>query len=239
VPIDEPFTFTVKVCGAESTCALSAAPAPESSEGVGSSQGGGPAQIKVGGQVIANLSTDMPGQVSANSGDRQPIITSADEAEWEWQLQPSQAGQFPLTVRFSVLRQDSDEALLPDQKYVVPLTVRSTAEHTARSAWLGLKEFIGLLSAAGVSCDHARRTRTRQRRSRRRRVTSPRTTAVVGASFALLPYRKRQRSVIAAVAPALPSRRSQLCFLRGSRAKHRRRSSRISGSVTTSDRDPM
>ena len=54
-------------------------------------------------------------------------------------------------MHFSVLRQNSTEALLPDQKYVVPLTVRSTAEHTARSAWLGLKEVIGLISAAGVS----------------------------------------------------------------------------------------
>jgi len=141
----------VKVCGPESACAQAAAPAPEGNAGLGASQGGGPAAVKVGGQVKATLTTDMPGQIAANSGDQQPIITSTDEAEWEWRLQPSQAGQFQLTVHFSVLRQNSTEALLPDQKYVVPLTVRSTAEHTARSAWLGLKEVIGLISAAGVS----------------------------------------------------------------------------------------
>jgi hypothetical protein len=151
VPIDEPFTFTVKVCGAESPCALAAAPAPDGGEGLGSSQGGAPAEIKVGGQVSANLTTDMPGRVDGNSRPEQPIITATDEAEWEWRLQPSRDGQFLLTVHFTVLRQNSTEALLPEQKYVVPLTVRTTAEHTARSAWLGLKEVVGLLSAAGVS----------------------------------------------------------------------------------------
>jgi hypothetical protein len=188
VPIDEPFTFTVRVCGTESTCALTAAPPPEGGEGgegVGTSQGGGTAEIKVGGQVSATLTTDMPGQVDANTRTEQPIVTSTDEAEWEWRLRPSQDGQFLLTVHFSVLRQGSDEALLPDQKYVVPLTVRSTAGHTARSAWLGLKELIGLLSAAGVSLA-AVVTWVVRRMTRRKRASAP-TTANEPAGLAAKP----------------------------------------------------
>lgn len=72
----------------------------------------------------------------------------ADDAHLARQLH---AARCTLQTHLSILRAGTDEPLLADQTIEVTLTVSQTAAHTVKVAWLGLKEIITVLGAAGVS----------------------------------------------------------------------------------------
>jgi hypothetical protein len=101
--------------------------------------------------VRARLTSDMPGTVTPLGTDVQPVLTPEDRATWQWDLTPSQAGRWELQVHVSVLKTETDQPLIADQVITIPMRVDQTNAKRAEQAWFGIKEVVGVLSAAGVS----------------------------------------------------------------------------------------
>ena len=108
-------------------------------------------RIDVGGDIKAKLTSDMPGTVSLQSSEDQPVVGPNGAATWKWQLQPAQAGTFNLDLSFNVLRGGTKDLLTPDQTFSVTLTAHQSFGHVARSAGravLNFAESIGTISVA-------------------------------------------------------------------------------------------
>jgi len=179
VPVDETYRLTVRVCGERSGCVggpsasvsptpggptttPNTSPSPPSSTSPGTSESPEPSEsslppapgeavVRVGGMVRARLTTDMPGTMTPLGTDIQPVLTPEDRATWEWDLTPSQAGRWQLQVHVSVLKAETDQPLIADQVITIPMRVDQTNAKRAEQAWFGIKEVVGVLSAAGVS----------------------------------------------------------------------------------------
>jgi hypothetical protein len=111
----------------------------------------GEAVVRVGGLVSTRLTSNMPGSIAPLGSAVQPVLTPDDRAVWQWDLTPSRSGSYLLQVHVSVLRAETNQPLIADQVIEIPLTVEQTAAKTAERAWFGIKEVVGVLSAAGVS----------------------------------------------------------------------------------------
>ncbi len=179
VPVDETYRLPLRVCGEQAGClggpsasvsptqggpttTPNTSPSPPASTSPGTSQSPEPsasslppapgeAVVQVGGMVRARLTTDMPGTMTPLGTDIQPVLTPEDRATWQWDLTPSQAGSWQLQVHVSVLKAETDQPLIADQVITIPMRVDQTNAKRAEQAWFGIKEVVGVLSAAGVS----------------------------------------------------------------------------------------
>ena len=142
--------FAVTVCGVHSPDCKAAAP------GLARTQdSGGAAQHLVGGYISAKLAGDMPGQIVTESEQVQPVITGTDSATWIWDVNPSQAGTFPLILTVTPLKGDSSTPLTAGVPYAISVTVtESTWQHLANVAGLGgslIRQLGALLGVLGIS----------------------------------------------------------------------------------------
>ncbi len=107
--------------------------------------------VRIGGLISTRLTSNMPGTVRPLSSEIQPVVTPEDRATWQWDVTPSSVGVYRLQVHVSVLRAETSQPLIADQVIEIPLTVDRTLAKTAEQAWFGMKEFLTVLSAAGIS----------------------------------------------------------------------------------------
>lgn len=112
-------------------------------------------QTQIGGDIRAQLTSDMPGSTSAQSSEDQPIIGDGDIARWTWHLVPSRPGRFQLTLTFNVLRGGSSSLLTPDADFEITLNVHRTSTYLVSSVWHTIIDFFaglgGILSAIGIT----------------------------------------------------------------------------------------
>jgi len=128
--------IVVRVCGAKSIeCAASAAPPLLGTTSAAPTKPAEPtpmgpflpsATIKIGGQVRAHATTDMPGRLEQVSAEVQPLILDTDFATWRWSIRPSSGGYYTIQVLFTVLSSDTGTPLLPDESIEIPLSVEPT-----------------------------------------------------------------------------------------------------------------
>jgi len=139
--VDTSINFSVTVCSkSASNCHLRAQydtpAAPPAS-----------AATHVGARIKAHLTTDAPGRVTLASTEVQPVIGSADDATWTWQLTPSASGSFTITATFTALRADTPEPLTADTKIDAKFAVAATIGHSIASAWSFLTSSVTVLVA--------------------------------------------------------------------------------------------
>lgn len=75
--------------------------------------------VTVGGRVRL-VAVPESGSVAVESlaDEIQPVISSGDQATWRFRLTPSEAGNFPVILTFTVLRGETSEALHSEEKTV-------------------------------------------------------------------------------------------------------------------------
>jgi hypothetical protein len=111
--------------------------------------------MEIGGNIRARLIADLPGTVSPQSNNVQPVVGAGDAASWRWQIKPSRDGNFTLTMTFNVLRGNTTELLTSDTTFTTSLVANQTAGHLAGSIWQSVVDFLkslgGILSALGIT----------------------------------------------------------------------------------------
>lgn len=151
VPVDETATLRAYVCGPE------AVTQPCWTGGSASSAAGRPGAAKVmkaGARLKAELvsATDTV-QVTPLGPEVQPVVVPSDDARWEWLIKPAEVGTYRLTLIVTVLRADTDEALLPSSRFDSTVTVRQTTDNVLQSTGGGVDKAMtlltGLLTGAG------------------------------------------------------------------------------------------
>lgn len=173
MPVDDTYRLTVRVCGNQASCGATPtatpteeptpttaptatadgtpSPDPTPTASASPSLAPGEARVLVGGLISGRLTSDMPGTIALLSSQVQPVLTPEDRATWQWDVTPTSAGTYTLQVHLTVLRAETSQPLIADQVIEIPLQVNQTAAKTAEQAWFGVKEVVGVLSAAGVS----------------------------------------------------------------------------------------
>lgn len=175
VPLNQLYQFSVTVCGDQSpVCSEPAAPAANAGTG---------RQLWVGAYMSAALSGAMPGQIVGLSQPVQPVILDTDSATWSWEVDPSEAGTFDLTLTVTPLLANTRTPLEAAVPYPIRLTVtESTGQRLSTIAvkWGGsfidrLAEVLGALglTAAGIATWFWQRVRKRRAKQPEPQLNSP------------------------------------------------------------------
>lgn len=83
--------------------------------------------MRIGGQVRVRATTDIPGDLTPESADVQPIIAATDVGTWLWSIRPAAPGEFTVRVFITVLYADTGTPLLPEESVAVPVFVAAPA----------------------------------------------------------------------------------------------------------------
>ena len=169
IPLGQAYEFEVTICGNQSP--VCSGPSPTIAEPVPEANANSERQVWVGANMSVVLTGDMPGQINNQSQRIQPVISDTDSATWFWELDPTQAGTFDLTLTVTPLLANTDTPLKAAVPYPIRLTVtESTGQRLTTAVKSGssfiehLAEGLGALglTAAGIGAWFWQRVRRRR-----------------------------------------------------------------------------
>ncbi|MFC3499908.1 hypothetical protein ACFOOK_02815 [Micromonospora krabiensis] len=95
--------------------------------------------VPIGGRVGVTLTSpysevDIKDDLNPEGGV-QPVTEPTDAATWIWSVRASKPGTYQLQGGAFVLAADTDQALLPHDRFTITLTVERTSDYTAEQVW--------------------------------------------------------------------------------------------------------
>jgi hypothetical protein len=157
IPLGQTYEFEVTICGDQAlACALAAEPVPSPLPAAAPvANAGAGRQLWVGASMSVVLTGNMPGQITSQAATVQPVISESDAASWSWELDPSQAGTFQLTLSVTPLLANTDTPLEAAIPYPIRLKVTETTgqqlTHAVSSGSSLIERLAEVLGAAGIT----------------------------------------------------------------------------------------
>ena len=106
--------------------------------------------LMVGGRVRADLNSyDSRLEVSPGGSDEQTLASESDRGGWRWNVVAAEGGEFPLRVSITVLKGDTEIALLPTRVFDLKVKVKGTAADSAKETGKHFWAAIG--GSAGIA----------------------------------------------------------------------------------------